>query len=47
MTLKFKRVGGLRFLRIGRLSLSWSIVRARPDLSDPYLLPISRSALAQ
>lgn len=26
----FKKVGGLRFLRLGRLNVSWSIKRATP-----------------
>jgi hypothetical protein len=33
MTIKYRRNGGIRFLTIGRLTISWSIKRklAKPD----------------
>lgn len=29
-TLRYFRVGGLRFLRIGRLQMSWCVVKRQP-----------------
>jgi hypothetical protein len=31
--MRYFRVGGLRFLRIGRLQLSWCVVRRKPVLN--------------
>lgn len=27
----YKRIGGLRFLRIGRLNIQWSIAKVKPS----------------
>ena len=46
----YKRVGGLRFLRLGRLSLSWCVTKPRPrpaprPVAAPAVEPVSAQCL--
>lgn len=45
MSVRFFRNGGLRFLRIGRLQLSWCIVRRRPTPVVDYDATLERMML--
>ena len=35
MNISYRKVGGLRFVKIGRLTVSWSVSRQYRDLNAP------------
>jgi hypothetical protein len=44
LNLSYRRVGGLRFLKIGRLTLSWSIATAYKPLKGA-MVPVNLAAV--
>lgn len=45
-TFRFFRVGGLRFLRLGRLQVSWCVVKRAPRRPDEFHTNVSEIVAA-
>ena len=45
--IRYRKVGGLRFLRIGRLQLSWCVCRATAPQRTPLLAAMNGAPVSE